>query len=298
MRHQLRPAFSLVELLVVIGLVGTLVGLLLPAVQQARGAAARVSCQNNLKQIGLALHGFHGTHGRFPPAPVAGPSATDPNAHLGWMALILPTMNEGPLYQVSAEACRRAPDPLRDPPHVGLATVVKSYVCPADGRLLAPLTDRSQVRAAFTSYVGNGGGIAPGASRGFSGVLGEVPGIRLAQITDGASQTIMVGERPPPGSLQAGWWYPRLWLQGDLGPNNFIAFGARSNLPNDGCVVPKAFGPGRTDNPCDRHHLWSLHAGGANFLFADGSARFLPYTSEPVVYAMLSRNSRDVAGWP
>src|SRR5260370_26257597 len=103
LRH--RPGFSLVELLVVTGVIGVLAGLIIPAVEQVRSSAERVRCLNNLKQIGLALHGFHDAHGRFPALPVRARTSQDPNAILGWMALILQKMGEEPLYQLSSQSC-------------------------------------------------------------------------------------------------------------------------------------------------------------------------------------------------
>ncbi len=301
MRHQSRSGFSLVELLVVIGLIGLLLGVIVPAVQQTREAAARVSCLNNLHQIGTALHSFHATHGRLPPLPVPSSASSDPNARLGWMAILLPQMEQEDLYRVSAEACRIDPDPLNNPPHIGLATVVRSYACPSDGRLGAPLTDRFGVRAAFTSYVGIAGAIPPGRTRGLEGALGYPPGPSLSAVTDGTSHTLMVGERPPPDSLQAGWWYSGLigYGQGFRGPNNGLVLGAGPLFGRDPCVVAKGtFGPGRTDNPCDRFHLWSLHPNGANFLFADGAARFLSYSAEPLMFALGSRNGGEPVQLP
>src|SRR5713101_7736907 len=122
-----RSGFSLIELLVVIGVIGVLLGLLLPAVQQVRGAATRMSCLNNMKQIGLALHNFHDSHGRFPPMPVRNPAGPDPNARLSWMALILPQMDQEGLYNISVQACQLDPNPRHNPPHVGFSTVVLSY---------------------------------------------------------------------------------------------------------------------------------------------------------------------------
>ena len=296
-----RSGFSLVELLVVTGLIGILAGLILPAVQQARGSATRVSCLNNMKQIGLALHNFHDAHGRFPPLPVRSAASGDPNEYLGWMALILPYVEQEPLYHVSVQACQTDPEPLHDPPHIGLATVVPVYVCPADSRLLTPLTDRNRypVRAAFTSYIGISGALRPGAKISLPGALGDTPGCSLSQITDGTSQTIMVSERPPPDALQAGWWYPGLWYPPFLrGPNNFIVLGAGRSFQEEPCDVRKPFGPGRTDNPCDRFHLWSLHAGGANFLFADGSVRFLPYSALSLVIPLATRSGGEVVELP
>ena len=300
MRCQSRPAFSLIELTVVIGLVGVLVGLLLPAVQEVRGAAARLSCLNNLKQIGVGLHHFHDANGHFPGWPMV--NGADPNPNLGWMALILPYVEQDDLYRVSVQACQRDPNPLHNPPHVGLATVLRLYVCPADSRLLTPLDDKSDrhpVNAAFTSYIGNGGAVRLGANRSLPGIFGEIRGCRLSQITDGTGQTIMVGERPPPDSHQAGWWYPGWWeLQDVRGPNNFIVFGAGRFFLKDPCNVGVAFGPGRTDNPCDRYHVWSLHQGWANFLFADGSARFLPYSAASLIIPLATRSGGETFELP
>jgi prepilin-type processing-associated H-X9-DG protein len=280
----------------VIGVIGLLIGLLLPAIQRAREAASRASCLSNMRQIGLALQNHHNDHGRFPPRPMKFRTGADANAYLGWMALILPYLEQDSLFTTSEHACRADPDPLHNPPHVGLATVIRLYCCPSDGRLLTPLTDRLGVRAAFTSYIGIAGTAPPGAAIGHSGVLGGMPGCRIADITDGTSNTIMVGERPPPDSLQAGWWYPGHHWDAVRGPNNGLVLGERQPQPSggDGCISLKAtFGPGRTDNPCDRFHLWSLHMGGANFLFADGSARYFSYSAEPLMFALGSRDGGE-----
>jgi len=132
-------------------------------------------------------------------------------------------------------------------------------------------------------------------------VLGLFPGIRLSDITEGTSQTLMIGERPPPDSLQAGWWYPGLdaYQQGFRGPNNAIILGSGVFYANDPRLIRSGtFGPGRTDNPCDRYHLWSLHPGGANFLFADGSGRYLPYSAEPLIMALASRSGGEIVELP
>ena len=295
-----RRAVTLVEILVVIGIIGVLIGLILPAVQQARGSASRLSCQNNLKQIGLALHHYHDSHGGLPPRPPRSPSG-DPNASLGWMVLILPEMEQGELYRSSEEACRIDPNPLHTPPHLGMATVVRTYVCPADGRLLSPLVDSTGVRSAFTSYVGIGGVIPPGTSRGFNGAFGGRTGCQFSEITDGLSQTILVGERPPPDSLQAGWWYPAAQGYADefRGPNNTITLGGVLLFAGDPCQkIKRIFGPGRAENPCDRFHLWSLHPGGANFLLADGSVRYMTYSAEAIIVSLASRNGGEVVTVP
>lgn len=292
-------AFSLVELLVVVGIIGILVGLILPAVQKIRGATARTDCLNNLKQMGLALHAFHDTHRRFPPLPRS-PADRDANGLLGWMALILPHVEEGPLYQASVRACAQDPEPLHNPPHVGLETVVRTYVCPSDRRLLQPHSDRFGNRAAYGSFIGIGGAIPRGTTKGLPGVfVGH--GCRLSEITDGSSLTIMVSERPPPDTFDAGWWYPGWsWHTPFLGPNHVLFFrGGKVHREDDGCRLRGiALGPGRTDNPCDRYHLWSLHSGGANFLFADGSGRFLSYSADPLMTALATRSGGEVVTLP
>ncbi len=293
--------FTLVELLVVIGIIGVLIGLALPAVQHARGAGARLGCLNNLKQIGIALQNFHDSHGQFPPLPVRSIREASPNARLSWMALILAQLEHEALYRTSVEACQAGSEPEQNPPHIGFVTPVGVYVCPSDPRVLAPLTDTLGVQAAFASYVGVAGTEPPGTGRTFNGVLGISPGCRLSEITDGASQTILVGERPPPDSLQAGWWYPiKAWYPVGLrGPNNSLPLGeGRLHQEYDSCLVTRTFGPGRKDNRCDRFRFWSLHAGGGNFLFGDGSARFLAYSAEPLIMALASRDGGETVQVP
>ncbi len=300
MARRFRKGFSLIEVVVVIGISGLLLGLLLPAVQRAREASSRIQCLNNLKQIGLALHIFHDSFGQFPPLDVSSTLSSEPNALLGWMVLILPQMGHEGLYQTSARACELDLNTLDSPPHTGMASVVRSYVCPDDSRLMSPLTDRFGIEASFTSYIGIGGTLPRGASRGLDGVFGSRR--RISAVTDGLSNTIMVGERPPPASLQAGWWYPGFSADsvGFRGPNNVLILGAGTlTVPGDSCRLRNvAFGPGRTENGCDRYHLWSLHPGGANFLFADASGRFLAYSSEPVIMALASASGGEVVDLP
>jgi prepilin-type processing-associated H-X9-DG protein len=299
--HTERAAASLIEVLVVVGIIGILLSLLIPAVQQVRDAAARVACQNNLRQIGLALHHYCGIHRQFPPRSVPSSATHDPNNRLSWMALVLPQMDQGSLYEVSVTACRLETDVMKNPPHLGFATVVPSYVCPTDGRLSVPLTDVFKVTAAYTSYIGIYGAFLKDSGTVEQGALGLWGGGTLNAISDGLSNTILVGERPPPDSLQAGWWYPGFWGhgQGVRGPNNGIVLAGPKVFFNDGCEQVKGtFGPGRTDNPCDRFHLWSLHTGGANFLFADGGVKFLTYASEPIIIPLATRGGGEIVEMP
>lgn len=293
-----RSGFSLIELLIVLGIVGILLGLTLPAVQRAREAAARLSCANNLRQIGLALHSYHDQYRQLPPrknwhkAPKG-----DPEGMLGWMALILPNLEQSALYKQAEDACKIDQDVLHNPPHRGMATVVPNYVCPSDARLTSPLVDRFGVDASFTSYVGIAAVHPPGAYQVHKGALTYPVGGRFSDITDGLSQTIMVGERPPPNSLEAGWWYPP-WRQkavGDRGPNNNILLGGLMTSYQANCKQTSImFGPGAPNNPCDRFHLWSLHQGGGNFLFCDSSVRFLTYDAAAFIIPLATASAQDM----
>lgn len=286
-----RSAFTLVELLVVMGVVGVLLALMVPAVQDARAAAARLSCANNLRQIAVALHNFHGTHHQLPPLLPRPGDGKDPNLCLSWMVSILPQLEQAALYRTSVAACERNSNSLINPPHVGFATVVPTYICPADSRLYAALTDSEMRTAAYTSYIGIAGALPRGDLVALPGPLGHPPGCSFRQISDGVSQTIMVGERPPPDSLQAGWWYSGfVGAHNFHGPNNGLTLAAPKLFAQDPCRITKGtFGPGRLENPCDRYHLWSLHRGGANFLFADGSVHFFSYAAEPLMIPLATR---------
>lgn len=301
--HPLRYGISLVELLVVLGLISILLGLTLPAVQSTRAAAARVSCQNHLKQIGIALHACHGVHGRFQPMPqqppVPGVLGHDPYHLLSWQAVLLPFLEQNHLWELSVQACREESLPFHNPPHVGYATVIPVYGCPADSRLSKPLRDPgSGQMVAYSSYVGVVGDTIRGR-----GVFSYDIGTRLSDITDGTSHTLMVGERPPPDSLQAGQWYSGVTdgrFDVERGPDGFLytrgpAFPNHYSCPYH--ALPD-FGPGRLSNPCDRYHFWSLHPGGANFLFADGSVRYLPYRASAILPALATRAGGEVVELP
>ncbi|MBA4065097.1 MAG: prepilin-type cleavage/methylation domain-containing protein [Isosphaera sp.] len=300
-----RRGFSLVELLVVIGVVGVLVGLLLPAVQRVRASAVRTACQNNLKQVGVALYAYESARGRFPPEgspapPPGGGFAPNPNQLLSWQALILPQVEQSELWEAAVRACRDDVLPFHNPPHAGYATVVPLYVCPADPRLRSPLRYPSGDEAAFTSYLGVEGYVDSARVRYLPGMLGVQlsPGARVAQVTDGTSQTVMVGERPPPASLQAGRWYARVADAAAVpnpGPDEAMPAETPKPATEVECrLAGTRYGPGVVENPCDRYHFWSLHPAGANWLFADGSVRYLPYTARDLIPALATRAGGEV----
>jgi prepilin-type N-terminal cleavage/methylation domain-containing protein/prepilin-type processing-associated H-X9-DG protein len=297
-RTEGTEGFTLVEVLVALGVISILLGIALPAVQSVRDAALRAQCANNEKQIGLALHNYHDTFQQLPPLPArpGGPSGSgnDPNRILSWRALILPFVEQANLWTISEQACRVDGIPLHNPPHVGYSTLIRTYTCPADSRQALVQQDPWYKQpVALTEYLGVSGYSNLGA-----GIFGPSTGITFAQVEDGLSFTLMVGERPPPESLQAGQWYSNVSdssLNPFAGPNGYMSVEEPYASAIDPCrFAGRQYGPGRLANPCDRYHFWSLHLGGSNFLFGDGGVRFIPYSARNVLPAYATRAGGEV----
>lgn len=291
-----RPALTLVELLVVIAILAVLLALLLPAVQRVRDSANRLRCTNNLHQIGLALHNYHGAHYCFPPG-VSYRDGTDAYPFMSWNTRLLPFLEQDNLWRQTVQAFAVDKEFTDNPPHIGLATVQHVYACPADPRTLEVGLARGELKVALTAYLGVSG------STQFrkDGILYLDSSIRLADITDGSSNTLIVGERPPSADLWLGWWYAG-WGQSKDGSGDAVLSVRERNIGFDGpdCPVgPYNFGPGRVQNQCDAFHFWSLHlGGGANFLCADGSVHFLSYSAAPLMPALATRAGGEAVNLP
>ena len=190
-----RAAFTLIELLVVIAIIGILIALLLPAVQKIREAAARAQCQNNLKQIGLALHNYHDANGKFPPGWVG--NGASPNMSYGWPVFILPYVEQGPLYDRISPTTRTLGTVFKqDVPALQLSD--KTYLCPSDSGTQGSLNDNrpftkavsgQTIFIARSNYPGNAG------DYNFPGVLYQDSAVKITDISDGTSNTLLVGER-------------------------------------------------------------------------------------------------------
>ncbi|MFL6545690.1 MAG: DUF1559 domain-containing protein [Candidatus Udaeobacter sp.] len=266
-----RQAFTLIELLVVIAIIAVLIGLLLPAVQKVRESAARVKCQNNLKQIGLALHGYHDVNKFFPPGYSATAPFPDTSPGWGWAAYILPFAEQEPLFRRLNFA-----QPLTQSPEI--TTNINLYLCPSD--LLPPgpipLTDDmfgSMASAAPSSYaacVGDDDSEAD-ADTG-NGVFYRNSKTRLTDITDGASQTIMIGERACGQALGIWAGAPNSAIL-RAGPQNPWATTTAS-----AAVLVQAHANWvniLTDADGGLDDFSSNHVAGVNILFADGSVHVI-----------------------
>lgn len=270
--------FTLVELLVVIAIIGILVGLLLPAVQAAREAARRCSCSNNLSQLGLAMHHYE-FNAEHLPSGVINPDgpvrAEQIGQHVSWIVGILPYIEQSNAYRKfdqSAGAYAPVNKPVR-------AEQIQILTCPSHPNVLANHDDQSKF--AITDYAGCHHDSEAPIDESNNGVLFLNSRLRLAKVFDGLSQTIMLGEvRDVYDSL--GW-----------------VSGTRSSLRNTSDLNdPKLFEqtvPGTTPvEPAGSLHVGgfgSYHTGGAQFVFADGSMRFISSSIDRETYRKLGNRA-------
>lgn len=296
-KRSKKRGFTLIELLVVIAIIAILIALLLPAVQQAREAARRSTCKNNLKQIGLALHNYHETHSMFPnDVWTNDPGGSSPGArNYSWITLILPFLEQAPLYnQINFSAPILGQTGTAGPIQ---ATKLPVLHCPSDQDHDPSARDGF----ATTNYAG---------SQGFdwwqrpnqvhTGVFTLKSKVRIRDITDGTTTTIAVGEVPQNGFASGGRTCGAGRLRDGGGEAVYrMAFVASTHivvmnnaannlLLPDGTstgedatffkTAPYAWGPVYIAAHC-LNSEWpgpgSVHQGGAHFLMADGSVRFI-----------------------
>jgi hypothetical protein len=267
--------------LVVIAIIAILIGLLLPAVQKVREAASRIHCANNLKQMGLAVHGHHDAHRRFPYGgwhvyPAEDPSSADPHAPTpeareatwSWAYLILPYLEQDSLHK------EPNPTTVRNTP-------VKTYYCPS--RRPAELV----CGTAKIDYACNAGSVGTGAN----GVIMQTPlgAIRFADVTDGVSSTVLIGEKrlnrasfgvstdDNESYCTAGW-------NGDW---EVYRIGSYSEPPAQDFTAPGETTPQKV--------FGSAHATGFGCVFCDGSVRFIRYSVNPATWTRACvRNDNQV----
>ena len=300
--------FTLIELLVVITVIAILIALLLPAVQAGREAAHRARCANNLKQIGLAIHNYHGAVGSFPPGylsivPRQQPTDLEFGPGWGWGTMVLQFIEQTPLYDAVNFNL-----PITDPGSQTVRTANLSvYLCPSsDGSGPISLFDSSGKSLVNDlspgQYVGSAGQfqVADWPSDN-NGVFFRNSRVGLRDIIDGSSLTMMAGERSR--TISDATWVgvvpsaefctkPARDYE-ECRPSYAMVLAHTGPTPPGGytwVVVPNS-------KAAAADNFWSLHPGGCNFVFCDGSVRFLKETINANVFSSLStRAGGEVVG--
>jgi prepilin-type N-terminal cleavage/methylation domain-containing protein/prepilin-type processing-associated H-X9-DG protein len=333
-RVRLRPGFTLIELLVVIAVIAILIGLLLPAVQKIRAAAARTKCQNNLKQLALAMHNYHDANQVF---PSSGTSASiQGRVLIGWTASIFPYIEESnrlsailttwgsyvgldPIWEVNwNDGFDINSTPAVTGAEAVWTTPIPAFVCPASELGTAspdiPAVNSHVTSQAALHYVANGGtntvGWVPetnGQSYCTSGIIYPLSKTRITDITDGTSGTILLGERSSAGP--PGGWQLQTQSYGSILPwtAGFYAFTAANGsgyymldckcvASSDLIQAPATFQTSDWIWPYSEGVYRSAHpGGGANFVMCDGSVQFFtPSTSISLLQDLATRSNDEV----
>ena len=306
-RGGAKSGFTLIELLVVIAIIAILVALLLPAVQQAREAARRSSCKNNLKQLGLALHNYHDTHNSFPPGSIHAPPGGPNSRSVSWHLQILPFIEQGPLYDSINFSTFQG---TGDTP--AARARIATFLCPST-------SNEYEGTGPFytTHYYGNGGpkdgsGVTytcqgdssehaqechrttsfnDGGSPtygGFSqhGTLSRSSKTRFRDVTDGTSNTILIMEIS----------YDRIGTSGTR-PDRFRRWTRGSNGYASPAFRNVVTGPNTNSSKFNDASIGSNHKGGAQVVLADGAVKFISDSINlNTLKAVASRDGGEVVG--
>jgi prepilin-type N-terminal cleavage/methylation domain-containing protein len=321
-------AFTLIELVVVSAIIALLIGLLLPAVQTAREAARRIQCQNNLRQVGLAMHGYHDVWHTFPPAYLA-PSALRPNRPVtdfeigsgwAWGTLILPYLEQRPVYDAAnfdfAFGSADSTNPLGilglNANRTVMKTSVSTFLCPSDGGGEGPIDlgyNSTHLSGSPGQYIASAGWMDSSEYQiKGTGVLYPNSRVAIGDVRDGTTVTLMIGERSR--NLADAAWSGVLWSYSTPAP-----LCTKASWPVRSCVAVMFLLMGRTGPSSDilsgaipggntpnyrgagADCFWSRHPGGCEFLLCDGSVRFIKETVGPQVFqALATRAGGEVIG--
>jgi prepilin-type N-terminal cleavage/methylation domain-containing protein len=316
-RPLARRGFTLIELLVVIAIIAILIGLLLPAVQKVRAAAARIQCANQLKQLALGCHNYEGVYGNFPSGTLTTYDPTGPN--WSWMFSLMPYI-EQETFQSAANVLNVTPTPTIAQRKDVVAKSLRNFWCPADPNARdVPITNPANynlndpvlghLAAGVSSYRGNlganWGGDVPGGPGDWGGnpayhnpntlgqydgctygdgvVMGTSQKIAIKDVTDGTSNTFMIGECKVGSCCLEGW--------------------AHTDSAVGTCAIPpnakQANGqPYPSSDWQDTYAFSSYHTGGVQFAMTDGSVRFIPDSIDLQQYRALATRSTGETNLP
>ena len=287
MSLQKRRGFTLIELLVVIAIIAILIALLLPAVQQAREAARRTECKNKMKQWGLGLHNYHDTHSVFPMGAMGrNNSSSNPANNFGWHVMVLPYVDQAPLYnqfnfdlhyndtsgtpgnqslrqqKFDLLHCASARTADEKPANAAEGWTVHYYgVAGAKGPKPAPLSGNYSHTGNTTTN--HGGAVT-------NGILYRNSKTRMRDITDGATNTFLLGEISSRTQNSNSY---RAWPQGASSANGDFASYACKNIARG--MGPAGYSSGSATLLFNDVRFGSNHEGGGHFLMSDGSVRFV-----------------------
>ena len=263
-----RRAFTLIELLVVIAIIGILIALLLPAVQQAREAARRSECQNRLKQLALGLHNYHDAHRCLPSGSIVRGPAFAPLSGWGWGTMILPMLEQGPLYAKCDFSTNNAVGGNRDVIRTGL-TVMRCASDPAPEAIAVELPGHPDALVATGNYIG------------CEGFLSGLSSVKFGHVTDGLSMTLMLGERK--------------LVPGKNGTLPFTSAWCGIVSESDGYVFTStpyvAVAGSKRINRVSPANFSSQHTGGVFFARGDGSVSFVSESIDATVFDALGTPS-------
>lgn len=298
--HSLRAAFTLVELLVVIAIIGVLVALLLPAIQAAREAARRAQCMNNVRQLGLAIHNHESAKGIFP-------IGADPKTELAWTVFVMPYFEEGIISDSIPRNSSAYNSAAKNRPTLNK---VAPFLCPSQGEhvrsnlsntsdeidgqkpftlhyygVLGPDGFNTQSNDRYPVFENRHGGVA------LTGILTRSrKGVKVKDVIDGTSKTFLLGE-----ISMTDWPYYRGWNRGATQKDSADPDGSAIGSSKNVLQQLNTFDPQYSVSEYNDGDFGSMHPGGAVFLFADGSARFVSDdTSLMVLLALASRDGSEV----
>lgn len=276
-RGRQTSGFTVVELLVVVSVIGVLVALLMPAVQQSREAARRTQCRSSLHQLALGLHNYQDVHGTYPIGSMTVGPAFTPESGWGWGAMLLPYLDQRPLYERIDFSTQTAVGTNRST----IRTKLPIWVCGSDsapGEIEADLSSGGHVPVAAGNYCG------------VESVLVPMRTYRPRDVTDGLSQTLFIGERVNQVAQGVGLSYTSSWC-GRIATNT-------ETLPN---AIPHL--PAVADRPpnisfAEVNAFTSFHRGGVHFALGDGAVRVLANTIDAQVYEALgTRDGQEVVAF-